>query len=61
MIQLGDDIDDMSRAIISLVEAVVLPLRHQTPEEVHRLLRVLARTLFRAYAAPELLKLTENF
>lgn len=61
MIQLGDDIDDMSRAIISLVEAVVLPLRHQTQEEVHRLLRVLARTLFRAYAAPELLKLTENF
>lgn len=61
MIDLGGDLDDMSRAIISLVEAVVLPLRHQAPEEVHRLLGVLARTLFRAYAAPELLKLTQSF
>ncbi|GAC1632905.1 MAG: hypothetical protein NVS9B10_27830 [Nevskia sp.] len=46
---LGGDLEDMSRAIISVVEAVVLPLRHQTPEEVGRTLRVLARTLFRAY------------
>ncbi|MBA4286966.1 MAG: TetR/AcrR family transcriptional regulator [Xanthomonadaceae bacterium] len=45
----GDDLDDMSRAIISIVEAVILPLRHQTPEDVHRTLGVLARTLFRAY------------
>ncbi|MDP3294843.1 MAG: TetR/AcrR family transcriptional regulator [Nevskia sp.] len=45
----GDDLDDMSRAIISIVEAVVLPLRHATPEEVCRTLGVLARTLFRAY------------
>jgi AcrR family transcriptional regulator len=46
---LAGDLDDMSRAIISVVEAVVLPLRHQTPEEVRRTLGVLARTLFRAY------------
>ena len=46
---LGGDLEDMSRAIIAVVEAVVLPLRHQTPEEVARTLGVLARTLFRAY------------
>jgi len=46
---LGGDLEDMSRAIISIVEAVVLPLRHQSPEEVRRTLGVLARTLFRAY------------
>ena len=52
---LGDDLDDMSRAIISIVEAVVLPLRHATPDEVHRTLGVLARTLFRAYDKGRLL------
>lgn len=46
---LAGDLDDMSRAIISIVEAVVLPLRHQSPEDVRRTLAVLARTLFRAY------------
>lgn len=56
-----DDLDEMARAIIALVEAVVLPLRHQTPEEVHRILGVLARTLFRAYATEgDLLKLTRS-
>jgi TetR/AcrR family acrAB operon transcriptional repressor len=53
-----DDLDDMARAIIALVEAIVLPLRHQAPEEVRQILGVLARTLFRAYAKEaELLKL----
>lgn len=46
----GDDLDDMAAAIMSLVEAVVLPLRNQSADEVRALLRVLARTLFRAYA-----------
>lgn len=46
---LGGDLEEMSRAMISVVEAVVLPLRHQTPDEVRRTLGVLARTLFRAY------------
>ena len=44
------DLEDMSRAIISLLEAVVLPLRHMAPQEVQRITGVLARTLFRAYA-----------
>jgi hypothetical protein len=36
-------------------------LRHQTPEEVGKILGVLARTLFRAYAgADDLLKLTRE-
>ena len=56
-----DDLDEMARAIIALVEAVVLPLRHQGADEVHRILGVLARSLFRAYAtADDLLKLTRS-
>jgi TetR/AcrR family transcriptional regulator, acrAB operon repressor len=47
---LAGDLEDISRAMISLMEAVVLPLRHKPPEEVHRMMAVLARTLFRAYA-----------
>lgn len=50
---LGRDLDNMARATISVVEAVVLPLRNQTPDEVHQNLGVLARTLFRAYASAE--------
>lgn len=46
---LHGDLEDMSRAIICVVEAVILPLRHQSPDEVNRTLAVLARTLFRAY------------
>lgn len=57
-VDFGGDLDDIARAIISLVEACVLPLRHLTPDEVNRQLGVLARTLFRAYAkSPELVKL----
>ncbi len=55
----GDDLDEMARAIIALVEAIVLPLRHLKPDEVSRMMGVLARTLFRAYAsADDLLALT---
>lgn len=50
---LAGDLEDMSRAMIALMEAVVLPLRHKGPEEVHRMMAVLARTLFRAYAKGE--------
>lgn len=61
VMDLGGDLDDMARAIISLVEACVLPLRHLTPDEVNRQLGVLARTLFRAYAkSPELVKLVDK-
>lgn len=56
-----DDLDEMARAIIALVEAVILPMRQQSPEDVHRILGVLARSLFRAYAtADDLLKLTRS-
>ncbi|MGQ0585817.1 MAG: TetR/AcrR family transcriptional regulator [Gammaproteobacteria bacterium] len=55
------DLDDMARAIIALMEAVVLPMRQQAPDEVHRTLGVLARALFRAYAtADDLVKLTRS-
>jgi TetR/AcrR family acrAB operon transcriptional repressor len=55
------DLEEMARAIIAIVEACVLPLRHQTPEEVRQILGVLARTLFRAYStADDLLKLTRS-
>lgn len=47
---LGGDLEEFARAVMSLGEAVILPLRHQTPDEVRRILGVLARTLFRAYA-----------
>jgi TetR/AcrR family acrAB operon transcriptional repressor len=49
-LDLGDDLDDMARAMISLIEACVLPLRHLAPDEVSGNLAVLARSLFRAYA-----------
>lgn len=48
-LDLAGDLDALARAIVSLIEACVLPLRHQSAEEVHGLLGVLARTLFRAY------------
>ncbi len=53
---LGDDLDDMARAIISIIEAIILPMRHQTPEEIRPQVGVLARTLFRAYARDETLR-----
>ena len=49
-LDLGDDLENMARAIISLVEAALLPMRHLEPEEIRTQLGVLARTLFRAYA-----------
>lgn len=61
-LNLRDEVDDMSRAIISLLEAIILPLRHQSYDEVHRILGVLARTLFRAYAtSDEVIALAEEF
>jgi TetR/AcrR family acrAB operon transcriptional repressor len=55
----GDDLEDMARAIILFVEALVLPLRHLKPQDVSRMMGVYARTLFRAYAsADDLLALT---
>ncbi|MEQ8271540.1 TetR/AcrR family transcriptional regulator [Algiphilus sp.] len=45
-----DDLEEMASAIMALVEAIILPLRHQEHNEVNAMLSVLARTLFRAYA-----------
>lgn len=50
---LEDDLEDMSRAIVAIVEAIVLPLRSQSAEDIHRILAVLARTLFRAYGTSD--------
>jgi AcrR family transcriptional regulator len=47
---LAGDLEEFARAVMALGEAVILPLRHQSPEEVRQILAVLARTLFRAYA-----------
>ena len=47
---LGGDLEDFASAVIAIAEACLLPLRHQSPDEVGRILGVLARTLFRAYA-----------
>jgi len=43
-------VEDMATAIISLVEASLLPLRRQTPQQTQRLLGSLAHTFFRANA-----------
>lgn len=57
-LSLGQDLEAVSRAVISLVEACVLPLRHLGPDEASGILGVLARTLFRAYArSPKIVKL----
>jgi len=48
-----DDLEQMATAILALVEAIILPLRHQEPQEASAMLSVLARTLFRAYAKSE--------
>jgi TetR/AcrR family acrAB operon transcriptional repressor len=52
-LDLRGDLDDMSRAIIAIMEAIILPLRQQTPDEVHRTVGVLARALLRAYSKDE--------
>lgn len=58
---MGNDLFAMSRAIISICEAVLLPLRYQSAEDVHKTLLVLARTLFKAYGKPGSMALLENF
>jgi AcrR family transcriptional regulator len=47
---LAGDLEEFARAVLAIGEAVILPLRNQTPDEVRHILSVLARTLFRAYA-----------
>lgn len=52
-LDLRGDLEDMSRAIIAIMEAIILPLRQQSPDEVHRVVGVLARALLRAYSKDE--------
>ncbi len=62
MVDFAGDLEALARAVISLVEACVLPLRHRSPSEVRGELSVLARTLFRAYAnTDEVVRLAEQF
>ena len=49
LFDLKDDLNDMSAAMIALMESIVLPLRGQTAEEVQATLGVLARSFIRAY------------
>lgn len=58
---IGGDAEQMARAVIALIEACVVPMRQYTVDEMHGILAVLARTLFRAYArSDELLALARN-
>jgi len=50
LLDIGGDLDDLSRAITAIMEAIILPLRQQSSDEVHRTLGVLARALLRAYS-----------
>ena len=49
VLDLADDLVDMARAMISVMEAIVLPMRAHTTSEVYQTLGVLARTMMRAY------------
>lgn len=43
-------VQDMADAFIATMEAIILPLRRNTPERSRRLIQVLAHTFFRAHA-----------
>lgn len=61
LFEFAGDADEMARAVIALIEACVVPLRQYSTEEMHGILAVLARTLFRAYAkSEELLQLARS-
>lgn len=50
---IGTEAEPMARAVIALIEACVVPMRQYSPEEMHNIMAILARTLFRAYARSE--------
>ncbi|MGH8445787.1 MAG: TetR/AcrR family transcriptional regulator [Solimonas sp.] len=54
-LELSGEADEMARAVIALIEACVVPLRQYSSDEMHGILAVLARTLFRAYAKSDAL------
>lgn len=43
-------VEDMANAVVSTTEAIILPLRRNSPEASRRLIGVLAHTFFRAHA-----------
>ncbi len=58
---LADELEDFSRALISLIEACLLPMRHLSTEELRSQLGVLARTMLRAYAKdPAVVRMADN-
>ena len=60
-LDLGSELEDLSRALISLIEACLLPMRHLSSEELRSQLGVLARTMLRAYARdPAVVRLAEQ-
>lgn len=48
-------VEDMAQAIISTMEAIILPLRRMRPEENIRLIASLAHTFFRAHGTSDVL------
>ncbi len=48
-------VEDMAQAIISTMEAIILPLRKMTPDENIRLISSLAHTFFRAHGTSDAL------
>ncbi len=47
---LGVPVEDMARAVVSIIEAIILPLKRQSRGETESLLRALAYTFFKAHA-----------
>lgn len=54
-LSLAMPVEEMAHAFIATMEAIVLPLRRNTPERSRRLIGVLAHTFFRAHAGGEAL------
>ena len=49
-IDVPDDVTQLSRAVMTLVEACLLPMRRLSTEELRAQLSAMARILLRAYA-----------
>jgi len=56
-----DDLEDMSRAMVAIMEAIILPLRHQTTDEAHHILAVIMRSFLRSYASAEVVAAVRDF
>jgi len=56
-----DDLEDMSRAMVAIMEAIILPLRHQSADEAHRILAVMLRSFLRSYANKDVAAAIQDF